>query len=965
MGGLLDRDPFARAEPPAPRQPPDPMVGVLAALDQLRAAITDMPAPPAPIVHVAPPDLGEIVQAVMGLKGAATADEIAAAIAKEMRVAPDEESAIAATLSEVAQALKKLEFRLRSTGVQAYGGGAVSLEHGAFDPIVAALAGAHAIVVSTANSTTALVPVGTPFIGDYEDVLRYQQQGVNVFVRPNVIVSGDATDAKGSLFIDYHSADTGAALTQIPYVVRAPGLFIPQVPITVRHFFRIRYYNDGGASALAALGITDEAAGTPTAQTQMSIETLLYPQPTKELLRTLDQGLSGSDPATVTMAVGHGRDPDGTDRAIRVQGRHAGNSTNTALNGGETFRGQWFRWQDSYGGAAVDMKADVDGTLYLDLSEQTAMPSLVDESGVDEPIAIPYGAVADGLFRRHFTLQSEWVRTRYVNGPTAQTDFNLDTAFLVGDTTPLSPLHTVPTGRSMGNMGQSLLLAEKQEDYTEAVTDEFVHVPATTGVTGDRGLNSHITGQSAPLDIGPVSTLVTGASTITDNDWTALPSTPLAERATICFSNLDADLDVRVSENNTKNADDGGVLFPRSSKEFDLDPGQLIYLRLADQNVTENTQNLAGTSTSNNVGVGTPDNIRVSDNNYATFDASTDSVDVTGFTITPTLAQVKTVTLKLEAKKAASPLSEQAAWVDVQTGTAGNVTSVVSAAVTANAAHFYVAAISRKNTAAAVSSVTGMGLTWTLLDDVANGADTRISVYYSTGVGATTGAVTAAFSAAATNAVIAVHRFSGVDFTSPIGSHETLTGAATNSYSDSLSAGTDRGLAVVCVNARERTHTAGGTYTERNDTQSSIGGGGASTTGEATETAPIVGTGAVAYSGTLSGTANWSLVAFTLNPQIISPIIRVRYKVGAEAYGPTDLEATLTATSDTTYSAAVTADRDWSFTNVNNVSFTVDSPTMGAITASVDAAWLEVVETNAGSTARVCYEEVGGFGNSS
>ncbi len=677
----------------------------------------------------------------------------------------------------------------------------------------------------------------------------------------------------------------------------------------------------------------------------------------------LSAALNQLSRALLVRSVQAGLSPDNVFKNLAAQGRSSANSTTAPLNGDtggsdHIFRGEWIEWQENFVGMPVEFISDVAGTLYIDVSQETAPVDGTDDD-VTDSITIAYDPV-DGLFRRTFPLQSRWVRTRYVNGVTAQTEVALDTAFVVTSTaTPLSPLATIPQFRSLGTMGQSVLLVPDQDDDTV-----LVHVPASEGVGGKRGLNTQITGQDRPLDISPVETLVTGAATISDAEWTPLPAVPLTERATICYSNLDEDLDVRISENDSKSADNGGVVFPRSSKEFDLGPGQIIYFRLSNQGVAENVQQIHGATAENNVGVVNPNNIKVGDGAYADFDASTDSLDVTAFSITPVYSSVKTVRLKLEAKAASTPTSEQVTWVDVQTGTAGNVTSVVSASVTAAAAHFYTVAISRKNTAAAVSSVTGMGLTWLLMDDITNGVDTRISVYYAAGTGATSGAVTASFSTAATNAVIAVNRFSGVKFSDPLGSHETLTGANTGSYSDSLSAGTDRGMSVVCVSARERTHTAGGTYTERNETQSTIGGGGASTAMEATETAPITATGAVAYSGTLSGNANWSLVAFTLNPDIVFPTARVRYKVGAEAYGATALTQLVTALVDTEYTAAVTLDRAWTFSDINALRLTVDIPSIGAIPLNIDRAWVEVIETNTGATARVCYEEIGGYPNS-
>lgn len=168
----------------------------------------------------------------------------------------------------------------------------------------------YVAAVNAANSSTAVLAASATFTGTYVDVLGYAQSSVTVFVRPNILISADASDAKGSLFIDLSDTGSGAGLIQIPYVVRVPGLFIPQTPIMVKQYMRVRYLNDGGAAAITALGLT-ETAGTPTLQTQFALTTLLQPRATKELLRTLDQELSGSDPATVTMAVAVGQVPDG------------------------------------------------------------------------------------------------------------------------------------------------------------------------------------------------------------------------------------------------------------------------------------------------------------------------------------------------------------------------------------------------------------------------------------------------------------------------------------------------------------------------------------------------------------------------------------------------------------------------------------------------------------------------------
>lgn len=99
----------------------------------LRRIEDNMALPPAPLepplINVAPPDLAGVVTAVTSLKPGPTADEIAVAIAGVLSpTAPQADSS--AALDAVAAALEKLDFRLKGMGVQAYGGGAVSLQSG-------------------------------------------------------------------------------------------------------------------------------------------------------------------------------------------------------------------------------------------------------------------------------------------------------------------------------------------------------------------------------------------------------------------------------------------------------------------------------------------------------------------------------------------------------------------------------------------------------------------------------------------------------------------------------------------------------------------------------------------------------------------------------------------------------------------------------------------------------------------
>src|SRR5687767_10805656 len=96
-------------------------------------------------------------------------------------------------------------------------------------------------------------------------------------------------------------------------------------------------------------------------------------------------------------------------------------------------------------------------------------------------------------------------------------------------------------------------------------------------------------------------------------------------------------------------------------------------------------------------------------------------------------------------------------------GSTSSATVSTASAVPAAAGQLYLAAVAIKSGSIAVRSVTGLGLTWTLLRaQCAGRGQTRVEVWQGSGAPAA-GAVTASLGSTATNAVIAVSRYSGVD----------------------------------------------------------------------------------------------------------------------------------------------------------------------------------------------------------
>ena len=126
--GLLDQDPFAPPVP-SPLLPAEDekWTRVLAALDQLAAALRDQPRPEPTVVEVPPVDLSDVVMAVQALKGPATAEEIALALRAVLR--PDEPATdgMSVVLEKLAEKLEALEFRLKGNRSVSTGGGFASM----------------------------------------------------------------------------------------------------------------------------------------------------------------------------------------------------------------------------------------------------------------------------------------------------------------------------------------------------------------------------------------------------------------------------------------------------------------------------------------------------------------------------------------------------------------------------------------------------------------------------------------------------------------------------------------------------------------------------------------------------------------------------------------------------------------------------------------------------------------------
>ena len=209
---------------------------------------------------------------------------------------------------------------------------------------------------------------------------------------------------------------------------------------------------------------------------------------------------------------------------------------------------------------------------------------------------------------------------------------------------------------------------------------------------------------------------------------------------------------------------------------------------------------------------------------------------------------------------------------EVETGTASSSSSVTtSAPLTATTDHLYLAAVSyRPDTS--VSSVSGLGLTWTLVAEQCAGASqTEVSVWQAIGTPTGDGTVTATLAASVGRSVITVSRYSGVNPSTPTagvvqGNTNGVDGACsggsdTSSYGFNVTTTADGSRVYGAVAIRQRSHSPGSGFTERAEVRS---GNGNSAAGVAVEDQLVATPAATLVDGSLSSSSDWAFVGLEI-----------------------------------------------------------------------------------------------------
>lgn len=724
------------------------------------------------------------------------------------------------------------------------------------------------------------------------------------------------------------------------------GIFVGTIVTNniFNRYYRVRVVN--GPSNQSA-GFTDFSA-------------FICKEPFNGTFSVLNSQLTTFATALLTRSVLAGVSPNDTFKNVRAQGRHNGNSTVIPLAGNGTFRGTWVNWEENFSGLIFDFASDVAGSLYVDFSQDVS-PVNGDESSVEDSLGpLAYDPVAAPLMRRHVTVQSSWVRVRYVNGPAAQSVINLDSAFTVGAVLqPLVPLNQQFSPRSLTPVGQSVPVAERQE-----VQDSFVKVKTTRNENSKDGLHAHVTGIEdhiavRPLEAAQARQFTVGATAVQVD--APILSTP-GKRRVLGVQTRGFSWTAYGFSNGVTFVGNSMLLPPNSFKSIALDEGVNLWFVTEQTGGTQTTQNLNGSSAS---GTATsPSNALTSDDARASISANGQTVRVTGVTYTPTASStVQSVRIGCEARKQSgqeSTVSYVATVTQASTDGPGNVGAITSSTVTGGSSRLILASVSRENENAVVNSVTNTGtaLTWTKLQDVIAGSTRRLDVWWAYGNPGSTFTVTANFSQTATNCHIAVSTYDGVDPSTPISSSGTNTGTGTSVTGPSLT-GANKQLSYLAVVQHNTTATAGVGYTERSDETTGTGAA-ADRDGMSTHTKALTTGGSEQGAATLSSSTTWGAIGVIIdNAPADDPVVTLSYETPNGTAGATTGNRTYASTTDGSQFLDVTGDRAWTEADIDAIVLIATGQSVGAAACEVDRLWVEVVDTT-GNTTRVSVEQYAG-----
>lgn len=641
--------------------------------------------------------------------------------------------------------------------------------------------------------------------------------------------------------------------------------------------------------------------------------------------------------ANIVRSIGVGKSPDGTYENIRAQGLHSGNTTNIPLDANGIYRGNWFPIQENYIKSITSLSADTSGVLYLDVTNINTPVDGVDDD-VQGFLTFLYDPTINPILRLQSPVQTRWVRHRYINGPAAQSLFNLEGAFVVSDPGLSSqPLRVLPDNVTQVGIVRSV------NTIPSLVTGEYQEIPIDSSVGNPTVTVTNVRDDLLlrPASLAQANQIVVGTAP------TRIDPSPLTNRREVVISN-EGPTSCSVGFGNGITYDSNSVrLSSGASRTMSLASSVELWAIAQDSGGTETVLTRSGASAS---GTATsPSNALTSDDSRASISADGQTIIIDGYTA-GTTNDIVSIQIGIEGQKQSGQF-ETVIKEEVQSGSTTGAGNVTSASLAGGTNQLYVAYVTR-NASNTITQVLADGVFLTPLVVNKSVGGRTIDVWY--GYGDFTAGVTTASMSTSTNAHISVYRFSNVDPSTPIQDSGFTTGSGTSVTGPTLN-GTIKGYSLLGISHEASSGTAGAGYTEDVDLTN---GTGSNIDSIGTESKALVTTGTEAASYTLSSSQSWYAIGVTISPAVaVDPQVTLSYRLSA-IDGDTSGIVILTSTTDTSYKVDITGDRSWVFGDIANVEVTATGSLVSASAAQIDHLFIEVVDTT-GSITRLSVLQTG------
>jgi len=727
------------------------------------------------------------------------------------------------------------------------------------------------------------------------------------------------------------------------------------IDVTTQNVWRIRFGWYGTAPTHVEVLAPD---GHWVAAHKFDFTTQSFPQTTQPNLPirvNLDKNSSDSTNLEISSGAWYGgitanvavsQQPDGDYVSEKASGQAF--STNELLTADEEFVSDWM---DTDGWASIEVQVDsdqpsADNGLIIEFTNDVQDKNPTVDATIDFQFTQANVDQEDALIAI-VPSELDGFRTRYINGDIGQNEFLLTATLRTDARQQAATLREPISGSALAqNVKNSPIAKDDAGEYADILRD------------GD-ALRVAIDDANIQIEDKPDNTFEVNQVDIPDSDGggpISVLDPSLSGRTKIRISN-DGDGAVFMGEDNSVSPISGYRIEAGDEEIFPLDETPSVWMIAEDgvggtDSYTLNpaSGSISGTATN-------PGNVETSNNSRAIYDTQNENIDASGYDASSVQQRdnVSLVEIGFEGRRdtggSQTITYEQTASAIQEGGT--SITT--NQTVISNVDDFYVATVATRNQDTDVTSITGLGLTWSQQAQISYASGgVRHETWIGEGTPTGNDTVTANFSQAATVSAIGVSRLSGVDSNSPVKSIDTDS----DSGSPWSISPTPNSAGDFIVGGAVADTTAGSSPTSGDTEREELQNSGPNMT-FAVHTDDVTGTDEE-LNGNWGFFSDWAGSAIALNASPLpDPEFVLEYEVSSEGVGSTTLIDSVSETTDTDFTTDVTGDRSWSYTDIDNITLSLEVTNVDAGDLEVDHIFVSFTEADAGDTQRVSFMETG------